>query len=79
MIDALQVILEKDPKIYLDIIGDGPIRKELEEHVALLGISDKVVFRGRLVKSSADRKQNKPMLFINISFCLSRSVWNFWH
>lgn len=43
--DALKA-MPKDLDWTLDILGDGPMRKELEELTALLGLSAKVTFHG---------------------------------
>lgn len=46
LIDAIALLLNKVPDTQLLIVGDGPIRQELEDQVAQLKLSDSVRFLG---------------------------------
>jgi phosphatidylinositol alpha-1,6-mannosyltransferase len=48
LIDAFRLISERFPDWRLEIVGDGPERKSLEQLVADLGLGDKVEFFGSL-------------------------------
>lgn len=39
-------VLVRQPRVNLEVIGDGPLRTELEAEAALLGISERVRFHG---------------------------------
>jgi glycosyltransferase involved in cell wall biosynthesis len=51
---ASQILL-RCPKVNFDIVGDGPLRNQLENHAIALGISPNVVFHGWI---PYDRLQN---------------------
>lgn len=46
LIALLPSLLEKDPSVRLVLVGDGELRRSLEELCESLGISDKVIFAG---------------------------------
>ena len=46
LLEALAVARRERPDLTLDIIGDGPLRAELESRAAALGLSDAVTFHG---------------------------------
>jgi glycosyltransferase involved in cell wall biosynthesis len=50
LIKALKILVDEDPEseIYLEIIGDGPSRKELEKLVSILDLDQRVRFRGNM-------------------------------
>ena len=48
LLSALSLLKAKLPKIFLHLVGDGPLRKELELHVQRDGISESVCFYGSL-------------------------------
>ncbi len=63
MIAAFAEVQETVPKIRLLIVGDGPIRRELEDQVKALNIEKKVIFTGFIVNP-------QPYLFIIDVFLL---------
>lgn len=67
LIKAFQMVLEKEPKAKLAIIGDGELRCDLEKMVIDLGLLNKVFFLG---------KQDNvfPFLKASAAFVLS-SLW----
>jgi glycosyltransferase involved in cell wall biosynthesis len=48
----------------LDIVGDGPLRAELEELARTLGIADRVRFHGMLSKAEVAEKMREGELFV---------------
>lgn len=46
LINIFEVIAERDPSVFLVIIGDGPLRKELEYKISNLTIKDRILFAG---------------------------------
>lgn len=51
-IDAIAQIADRFPKVQLDIIGDGPLRGDLQRRAAARGIGDAVRFHGWLPRES---------------------------
>jgi len=45
-LDAASIVAAKHPETRFLIVGDGGSRRELESHVAGLGLADKIVFTG---------------------------------
>ncbi|HHH13733.1 MAG TPA: glycosyltransferase, exosortase A system-associated [Thiolapillus brandeum] len=52
LVEALPGILERVPEVRLLLVGGGPQERALKERVAQLGLSDKVVFTGRVPHES---------------------------
>ena len=50
LIEAFSLVIRQDRAVRLVIIGDGPLRGELEAQTAGLGLSDRVVFTGALAR-----------------------------
>lgn len=48
LVEALAAVRERGAALELDIVGDGPMRSELESRVRELGLDDAVVFHGAL-------------------------------
>ncbi len=46
IIEALPLLADLDPPVRAHIVGDGPLRGDLEARVRALGIGDRVVFHG---------------------------------
>lgn len=46
LLDALAILRASRPDTHLTLIGDGPERRALEEHVSLLGLGGAVTFAG---------------------------------
>jgi len=52
LVEALPGILERVPEVRLLLVGGGPQERALKERVAQLGLSDQVVFTGRVPHES---------------------------
>lgn len=48
LLDHFAALIKKDPDVRLLLVGDGPYMEHLIHHAAELGISDHVVFTGRI-------------------------------
>jgi glycosyltransferase involved in cell wall biosynthesis len=46
LIEAVSIIKEKFPKIMLLIVGDGPMKDELQNYAKALGLNEHVIFTG---------------------------------
>lgn len=46
LIEAAQIVLATCPAVRFVLMGDGPLRPELEAQVAALGLQDRVIFTG---------------------------------
>lgn len=47
LLKAFQKVYQQDPEIQLHLVGDGPLRKSLENLSQQLGIEENVIFHGR--------------------------------
>lgn len=47
LIDAARIVLESRPNARFFLLGDGPLRQELENQVETLGLKDQIIFTGR--------------------------------
>jgi glycosyltransferase involved in cell wall biosynthesis len=54
LLEALPLLAEEFPAVDLHLVGDGPMRPELERQVTRLGIADRVVFHGALAPAERD-------------------------
>ena len=68
LIDAFSKIAPKEEYI-LDIVGDGPQRGKLEELVKKLGIAERVVFHGRMVKAELANFVSRCKISVSPSKC----------
>jgi glycosyltransferase involved in cell wall biosynthesis len=46
LLDIVRCMVEHDPNVRCLLVGDGPLRQEIEEKVNQLGLKDKVIFTG---------------------------------
>ncbi len=67
LIDALPMVIEKQPNVKLIIVGDGVLRQDLERQVSHLGLQNHTVFCGY---------QKEVAKYINVmDLFVSSSVW----
>lgn len=64
LLESLSILKAKRTDFVLDIIGDGPNRKEYEELSVRLGISDNVRFRGIKTKQHIAEFMRKSHFFV---------------
>lgn len=62
-LEALAELRERRP-IRLDIVGDGPLRSELEERARALGLSDLVTFHGFVPAEELARRYDEADAFV---------------
>nr|WP_160118879.1 glycosyltransferase family 4 protein [Bradyrhizobium vignae] len=63
MIRAVAELRNAFPTIRYEIVGDGPMRKELEALAGALGVSDIVHFLGRLTDQELDEAYSRATVF----------------
>jgi len=64
LLDALVTLSKKRNDFFLDIVGDGPYRKEYERYAYELGIDDKVRFHGLKNKEQVAQFMRESDFFI---------------
>lgn len=48
LVEAAAAVFEQEPRAFLALVGDGPLRPDIEAHVKRLGIERRVGFLGRV-------------------------------
>ena len=66
-VTAFAEVLKRYPKATLTLIGDGPLKEQLEEQVAALGIANHVRFTGFIEESEVKREIAAAHLFVHPS------------
>jgi len=46
LLDIAAEVAKREPRLYLLLVGDGSLRPEIEQKIAQLGLSDRVIFAG---------------------------------
>jgi glycosyltransferase involved in cell wall biosynthesis len=64
LLDALALVVQDLPGVRLTVVGDGPIRPDLEAQAARLGISDRVSFLGMLPNEDLPARFAAADLFV---------------
>lgn len=64
VLEALAIALRDDPRLRLEIIGDGPLRAELVAQAGSLGVSESVRFSGRLTREDIAAVLQRADLFV---------------
>ncbi|HYT62047.1 MAG TPA: glycosyltransferase [Haliangiales bacterium] len=64
VIRALAKVRERHPAICYDVVGDGPLRRNLGDLAARLGVQDRVVFHGALDSAGVRRLLAEAQLFV---------------
>jgi glycosyltransferase involved in cell wall biosynthesis len=64
VISALALLCDRHPRLGYVIVGDGPERESLAEHAALLGVADRIEFRGQLPNAEATAVARSAALFV---------------
>jgi len=77
LIDAFRIIANSDPNLRLDIVGDGPERKPLEQLAADLTLGSRVTFFGTLKGQALFDKYRQCAVFVMPSKSLDQDVEGF--
>ena len=64
LLEALAAARRERPDLTLDIVGDGPLRAELESQAAALGLSNAVTFHGFRGKSDVAEAMTRADFFV---------------
>jgi len=64
---AFAEVLKQHPKATLTLIGDGPLKRDLEQQVAALGIADRVRFTGFIPEDAVKKEIAAAHLFVHPS------------
>jgi len=67
LIDAVSALREKIPQILLLIVGDGPMRGELENHIRALGVDKNTILLGT--------RRDIPQLLSAMDIFVLPSIW----
>lgn len=67
LIEAVSIIKEKFPKIMLLIVGDGPMKDELQNYAKALGLNEHVIFTGS--------RRDIPALLAAMDIFVLPSLW----
>ena len=67
LLRALPSIIRHHPRLHVDLIGEGPSRRELELLAAELGVADHVTFHGRVSGARRDGLVSTAWLAVNPS------------
>ena len=46
MLDVLRALVKKDPEVAMVLVGDGPLKTQIQEQAERMGVADNVVFTG---------------------------------
>jgi glycosyltransferase involved in cell wall biosynthesis len=68
LLDAIKSLLPKHPNLTLTVVGDGPERKDFEQHANNLGIQSNVHFLGYQSQSQVRDHLNNTDVFVLPSF-----------
>lgn len=68
LLEAFAMLHKQHPKTHLDIVGDGVLRKPLEEKAKELGVADAVTFHGKVPYERVAELMQESHLFVLPSF-----------
>lgn len=68
LIDAFKIVNKELPKTKLFMVGDGPLRKELEDYTKELKLTDKIIFTGFLGDKGKEKYILDSSIFILPSY-----------
>lgn len=66
-IAAFAQVLKRHPKATLTLIGDGPLKPEIDRQIAALGIADRVRFTGFIYEDAVKKEITAAHLFVHPS------------
>ncbi|ELY93030.1 Glycosyltransferase [Natrialba chahannaoensis JCM 10990] len=76
LLDAFADLVLEHPELSLKLVGDGPLRDELEQQTVSLGIAEQVEFLGEVPNDELPKLYNESLAFIlpSLSEGLPRTV-----
>jgi colanic acid/amylovoran biosynthesis glycosyltransferase len=66
-IDAIAELRKRHPNVRLDVVGDGPLRNQLEQQARVLGLDGLVHFHGALAAQEIQRLSDNAHIFLHLS------------
>lgn len=67
LLEAFAIARKADPDLHWEVVGDGPVREQMVQRVAELGIEPAVTFRGRLPHDELADVLARASVFTNAS------------
>ena len=67
LLDALALLAADDVVFHCDLLGDGPMRAELEARATRLGIVDSCTFRGVVTPAEVERRVAASDVYVSVS------------
>lgn len=64
---VITALAELPPHVHLTIVGDGPLRAELEQHAEALGVALRVTFTGRVSAAEVQDRMRTSTLLVHAS------------
>lgn len=64
LIDAMKIICQKNPTIHLNIVGNGPDKRQLEKQVYDIGLTENIIFTGSIPNHEVPKYLNKSKIAI---------------
>lgn len=64
LVDAVKILSQKYPNIFMDVMGEGDARDGLEKYVKEAGLSEKIKFIGRIPKDETFSHYQKADIFV---------------
>jgi phosphatidyl-myo-inositol dimannoside synthase len=63
LLRAMGLVRQRVPEARLDVVGDGPLRGELESLARALGVADATIFHGRVTDAERDALVRRASVF----------------
>lgn len=74
LLDALNLVKENIPTLFVNLIGDGSLRNQLEKKASVLGLMERVKFHGKISQNEIATILNQTHLFVTTSLSDGNSV-----
>ena len=63
LLNAFMIVRDQIPNAQLVIVGDGPLRKEVEQFISVKGLKDQILLKGTIVYEQLPEMIRKAMVF----------------
>jgi len=73
LVEALPAVAETHPDVAVDIVGEGPRKKQLSESAQQLGVSDRITFHGNVGPDTLVERYQRCSVFCHLSMA---DGWN---